>query len=166
MHGVIHWFVHNPVAQRKPSKKVILDLMEARIAIEPYVTGLAAVNASKSQIATMGDLLDEARRAIEEDETETLAEANLALHREISLALQNSVMSQLLALITGLFQIELYAVLDIYGSTEQDHTEHRGILAAIKKRNRNLAARKMRNHLENVRVAIEEYYKIHQEETI
>jgi GntR family transcriptional repressor for pyruvate dehydrogenase complex len=158
-------FVNNTVAQRKPSKKVILDLMEARIAVEPYAAGLAVVNATEPQIAIMEELLEEARRALDNGEMDTLAEANLAFHREISLASHNSVISQLLALITGLFQIELYAILDIYGSTEQDHIEHRGILAAIKRRNRSLAVRKMRNHLENVRVAIEEYYEIHQEET-
>ena len=96
-------------------------------------------------------------------EMDTLSKASLAFHREISLASHDSVLSQLMALLLGLFQVELYAVLDIYGSTEQDYKEHRGILGAIKKRNKSLAELRMRRHLESVCTAIEDYYEKHAE---
>lgn len=159
-------FVPNPVLERKPTKKVILDLMETRLAVEPFTAGLAADNATEAQIERMGGLLDSAREFLDKGESAPLAEANLAYHREISIASGNGVISQLLALITGLFQIELYAVLEIYGSTERDYVEHRSILAAIKKRNRTLAVRRMRNHLTSVRVAIEQYYDLKEDETV
>jgi GntR family transcriptional repressor for pyruvate dehydrogenase complex len=153
------------VIERKPSKKVILDLMEARLSIEPFTAGLAAEHATEAQIDRMGSLLDSARVSLNRGEPMPLAEANLAFHREIAIASGNGVISQLLALITGLFQIELYAVLEIYGSTERDYIEHRAILAAIKKYNRPLAVRRMRNHLASVRVAIEQYYELKETET-
>jgi GntR family transcriptional repressor for pyruvate dehydrogenase complex len=159
-------FVHNPIAERKPSKKVILDMLEARLAVEPFTAGLAAENASGKQIERMGDLLDDARDAMTHGDYKTLAEASLGFHREISIASHNGVISQLLALITGLFQIELYTVLDIYGNTERDYREHRSILAAIAKRNRPLAVRRMRHHIANVRVAIERYYDEQGNETV
>lgn len=157
-------FVHNPIVDRKPSKKVVLDMLEARLAVEPFTAGLAAENGTDEQIEKMGALLDRAREALTCRDYETLAEASLGFHREISLASHNGVISQLLALISGLFQIELYTVLNIYGNTERDYQEHRSILAAIEKRNRNLAVRRMRNHLTNVRVAIEKYYEEHPDE--
>ncbi len=153
-------FVHNPVIERKPSKKVMLDLMEARLSVEPFTAGLAAEHATEAQTDRMGSLLDSARVSLDRGESLPLAEANLAYHREISIASGNGVISQLLALITGLFQIELYAILEIYGSTERDYIEHRSILAAIKKHNRPLSIRRMRNHLASVRVAIEQYYEL------
>lgn len=159
-------FVHNPVIERKPTKKVILDLMEARLAVEPFTAGLAAENCTDDQIERMGSLLDAARVSLDRGESEPLAEANLAFHREISIASGNGVISQLLALITGLFQVELYAVLEIYGSTERDYIEHRSILAAIKRRNRTLAVHRMRNHLTSARVAIEQHYEVKEGETV
>jgi len=119
------WFVHNPVVERKPTKKSILDLMETRLAVEPFAAGRAVEHGTEAQIQRMGELLDRARNALDAGETDTLATASLAFHREISLASHNSVLSQLMALLTGLFQVELYAVLDIYGNTEQDYKEHR-----------------------------------------
>lgn len=157
-------FVHSPVSGRKPSRKVILDLIEARLAVEPFTAGLAAEHATEIQITRMGTLLDSARESLKKAEYGPLAEANLGFHREIAVASGNGVISQLLALITGLFQIELYAVLEIYGSTERDYIEHRAILSAISRRNRPLALRRMRNHLASVRVAIERYYELHEDE--
>lgn len=159
-------FVHNPVAERNPSKKVIIEMLEARLAVEPYTAGLAAERATEKQIERMAEILDEAREALEKGDRDAVAEAGLSYHRQIAMASQNNVISQLLALVSGLFQTELYLVQDLYGNTERDYREHRSILAAISKRNRGLAARRMRHHITNVRVAVERYYDEHASETV
>lgn len=151
-------FVRNPLIERKPSKKVILDMIDARRAIETYAAGLAVDHATDQHIAEMHDLLDRAKGSMEEGDQPGLAAANMGFHREIAIASYNGVISQLLALITGLFQTEFYAVLEIYGRTDGDYKEHLGILDAIEKRNKELAVRRMRNHLDNIHVAIETYF--------
>lgn len=159
-------FVKNPVSMRKPSKKVMLDMIQTRLAVEPYTAGLAAENATAEQLDRMESILDETRAALDIFDDATLAKCGLAFHREIALASHNGVMSQLLELLSGLFQTELYAVLNIYGNTETDYQEHCDILDAITKRNRELAVTRMRNHLTSVYAATEYYYETHREEFV
>jgi GntR family transcriptional repressor for pyruvate dehydrogenase complex len=151
-------FVHNPVAERKPSRKVVLDMLEARIAVEPFAAGLAADHASRDQIKRMAHFLEDARAALDRGSEAALAGANLSFHREIAHASGNRVIAQLLELITGFFLPELNKVLEVYGSSERDFEEHRDILAAIRRRNSSLATRRMRNHLESISVTIASYY--------
>jgi GntR family transcriptional repressor for pyruvate dehydrogenase complex len=151
-------FVHNPVAERTPSRKMVLDMLEARIAVEPFAAALAADHATREQILSLTEILHEARRAIDRGSETDLAEANLAFHRQVAVASNNHVLSQLLPLITGFFQPELNKVFEVYGSTEQDFAEHREILSAIRRKNSSLASKRMRNHLESISVALTSYY--------
>lgn len=140
--------VPNPVYGALPSRKVMLDLIEARASIEVETAGLAARNATKAHLATMGRLLDEAGAHLDDDSVLTVN--NMAFHREISSASGNQVMAQLLDVLSTLFQQEQRVILNIYGSRERDYAEHRSIYEAIAARDEPLARARMKSHLGGV----------------
>lgn len=139
----------NPVFDHAVSKKLLLDLIEARMPIEMTTVALAATNAAESHIVEMRQLLATASLNIHDDEL--LSETNLAFHRQIATASNNSVLAQLLEVLSSLFQQEQRWILDIYGSREKDHGEHIGILEALEARDEALAVERMRAHLLGVR---------------
>jgi GntR family transcriptional repressor for pyruvate dehydrogenase complex len=145
-------FVPNSALAGAPSRKTLLDLVEARLPVELATVALAARNASPDDLARMAALLDHAGAHLGEDDI--LNATNMAFHRAIAEASGNGVLAQLLDVLTRLFQGEQRAILDIFGSRERDHREHVGLLEALRARDEALATERMRAHLDGVRAAL------------
>ena len=141
--------IPNPVYDVAASKKLLLDLIEARIPIEVRSASLAAEHATPEDVAELTALLDEASANL--DDGALLNQTNLAFHRQIALASGNAVLLQLLKVVSSLFREEQRMILDIHGSRRQDHAEHLEILDAVRRGDRELAGERMRDHLEGVR---------------
>ena len=144
--------VGNPVFGSLPSKKLLLDLIEARIPVEKTSAALAAEHATPEQLERMTELMVEAGENFDNDAV--LNEMNMAFHREIAAASHNIVLAQLQEVLTNLFQREQRLILNIYGSRDKDHDEHESILDAIRAGDAELARERMRAHLEGVRQVI------------
>ncbi len=146
-------FLMNPIVSAEtPNRKQLLDLIEARLAIEPNTAALAAKNATAEQIATMHQLLDEAKKNFGNENV--LNQKNMMFHKAISRASGNAVFVQMLSVLTSLFRNEQRLLIDIFRSVETDHEQHLEILHAIENRNDALAKRLMFAHLDGVRSAI------------
>lgn len=141
--------VSNPVYEAPISKKLLVDLIEARIPIEVQSASLAATNATVEHLEEMTRLLEEAGRSLDNDAQ--LTATNMSFHRQIAVASGNTVLLQILEVLSRLFQDEQRLILDIYGSRRQDHAEHLEILEALQKHDATLAAARMNTHLEGVR---------------
>lgn len=145
----------NPIFSGDVSKKMMLDLIEARIPIELKSVVQAARNATDEHIQRMEELLEEAGRHIDDDAM--LTQTNMAFHREVAVASGNVVMAQLLEVLSNLFEREQRLILDIYGSREKDHSEHLGILEALRAQDESLAKERMKKHLEGVRAMVQQW---------
>jgi GntR family transcriptional repressor for pyruvate dehydrogenase complex len=141
--------ITNPVLEARASKKLLVDLLEARIPIESQTASLAARNATVEHLDEMDRLLRHAGQSF--DDSALLTQVNLSFHREIALASGNVVMHQILDVLAKLFQNEQRMILDIHGRREDDHHEHVEIYEALRARNATLAEERMRSHLERVR---------------
>jgi len=141
--------ISNPVFEGGFSKKLLVDLIEARVPIELQSTALAAVNASPEQLDEMQRLLEQAEEKLDDDAL--LNQINLSFHRQIAVASGNAVLRQLLDVLSSLFSDEQKLILDIHGSRKQDHVEHCAILDALRQGDATLAQTRMRRHLEGVR---------------
>lgn len=139
----------NPVYAGDVTNKLLIDLIEARVAIELQSVVLAAQNATDSHLQEMKRLLKTAGENLENDEV--LHSVNMGFHREIALASGNTVLRELLEVLVSLFKKEQRLILDIYGSRDRDHREHLGILDALERKDEALAVERMRSHLEGVR---------------
>jgi GntR family transcriptional repressor for pyruvate dehydrogenase complex len=142
----------NPVFDGAITKKLLVDLIEARMAIELKSVALAAEHASDEELAAMTEALASAGQNIGNDAA--LNVANMSFHRRIALGSGNTVLCQVLEVLSNLFQDEQRLILDIHGSRAKDHEEHLGILDALREKNASLGVERMRAHLEGVREAL------------
>lgn len=147
--------VTNPMVGGVVSKKLLVDLIEARIPIEVKSAALAASNASEEDLQKMSDLLKEAGENLENPTV--LNATNMSFHREIAVASGNAVLAQLQEVLRSLFQREQRMILDIYGSPADDHRTHIQILDALRRRNPGLAQKRMQVHLDAVRDALNQW---------
>ena len=141
--------ISNPVYGGAISKKLLVDLIEARIPIEVQSVTLAAQHATPADLDELRDLL--ARAGATLDDATLLNQTNLAFHRVIARASDNAVLLQLLEVLGSLFKQEQRVILDIHGSQARDHAEHLQILEALTRRDARQAGDRMRAHLEGVR---------------
>lgn len=153
--GANELVMRNPLSSLPATKRLLLDLLDARVVLELRTAQLAAVYVRDDDLALMRQLLDEADAHLLDDEI--LTRANLGFHRQIARASGNQVLDQLLGVIVSLFREEQQLILRIFGSRDQDHREHRGILAALEARDSALAMSLMRGHLEGVRRSIQDW---------
>jgi len=137
------------------TRKLLVDLVEARMAIELHSVMLAARNGSADHFAEMRRLLDTAGENLGDDDL--LNSVNMAFHREIARASGNVVLAQISDVIRSLFSEEQRLILGIFGSREQDHREHLAILEALERRDGDLCVERTRSHLEGVRDAIRKW---------
>lgn len=147
--------VAGPDYGKTVTKKLVVDLVRTRVCLEELSAADAADNVTDEQLAEMRRLLTVAGESFDDDDA--LSAANIAFHREIARASGNSVLAQLLDVLGDLFTTEQRMILNIFGSRERDQKEHLGILDALERRDRKLAARRMRTHLEGVRDVVERW---------
>jgi GntR family transcriptional repressor for pyruvate dehydrogenase complex len=134
------------------TKKLLLDLIRARIPIEVQSVADAVRHATPEQVLELKRVLAAAGQHLGDDET--LNSYNVEFHGTIALASGNSVTAQMLSVLHELFTDEQRLILDIFGSREKDHQDHVQILEAIELRDESLAVERMRSHLEGVHAAI------------
>jgi GntR family transcriptional repressor for pyruvate dehydrogenase complex len=137
------------------TKKLLLDLIRARIPLEMQSAAEAVRNASAAHLLTMGRLLGSAGQNLRDDDR--LNRLNMGFHHQVAEASGNTVLAQLLNVLHELFVEEQRLILDIFGSRERDHQEHLSILDALERRDEQLAVERMRRHLEGVQGAIERW---------
>jgi GntR family transcriptional repressor for pyruvate dehydrogenase complex len=134
------------------TKKLLLDLIEARIPIEVHCAELAARNATAAHVRAMQERLAAARQSFSDPAVQH--SVNMGFHGLIALASGNAVLAQLVDVLIALFSKEQRMILGLV-SREQDFQEHLGILEAIERRDAELAVDRMRTHLLGVHAAIE-----------
>lgn len=142
----------NPIFDTTVSKKLLLDLIEARMAIELKSVALAATHATEEHLAALRETLASAEQNFNDDAA--LNVANMAFHQQIARASGNTVLYHVLEVLSNLFREEQRVILDIYGSRTKDHAEHRRILEALEQKNEAAAVNRMRAHLHGVREAL------------
>jgi GntR family transcriptional repressor for pyruvate dehydrogenase complex len=133
--------------------ETILDLLDARLLIEPHLAGLAA-HADEEAIGDLARLIDDAGRLLEGSEDMRLSAANLGFHRGVARCGGNSVLAQVIDTLLDLYGPEQMEILRLYADRVQDHEEHTAILQAIQAHDPALASERMQRHLEGVRTVV------------
>ena len=141
----------NPYA-RSLDTDTILNLLQARLLIEPPVAELAAENAGAKHLDDLGDLLDDAEEHLSglDSADAVLGVANMRFHRGIAEGAGNSILADVVFTLTEVHIKEQMAVLDLYNNRRRDHDQHKLILDALVKRDAPLARRLMSDHIADV----------------
>ncbi|GAC1478662.1 MAG: FadR/GntR family transcriptional regulator [Gemmatimonadaceae bacterium] len=149
----------SPDYSGRVTRKLLLDLISARIPLELQSTAEAVRHASPKHLREMRRLLASAGANLRNDDK--LNHLNMGFHHQVAKASGNTVLAQILNVLHELFADEQRLILGIFGSRERDHEEHLSILEAIEQRNETAAVKRMRSHLEGVRSAVERWDPVH-----
>lgn len=124
------------------------ELMETRRCVEGELAALAAVRASDEEIAEIRQELSKMETSLAH--VEAYIAADLGFHLKIWWAAHNEVMLHIMTGIFDLLRETIRRVVSVPGTMEIGLTYHRPILEAIADREPELAATRMRNHLNYV----------------
>lgn len=149
--------VTNPYA-RQLDTQTILNLLQARLLIEPPVAELAAVQASAKDLDGLDALLADTSQYLsgQESADAVLGVANMRFHRGIADSAGNSVLADVVFSLTEVHIKEQMAVLDLYNNRVRDHEQHKLILGALMKRDVREARQLMFEHIDEVITVIKE----------
>ena len=145
-------FLVNPLADHdKPRKSDLMDIADARLLVEPEAAALAAATATKAQLAAIEAELDAAEEQLSVPYADRLHAFHF--HQEIGEASGNRVIHSMCVLLSRLYRKEYGLVLETIRSPEEDNRQHRRIFEAIRDRDAQLARRRMKAHLAEIREA-------------
>ncbi|BCJ88535.1 FadR/GntR family transcriptional regulator [Effusibacillus dendaii] len=131
------------------------DVFDARFAIEPYQTYLAALHATQENLMSLKHCLDQTEEAIKSKNIKRFEELDGAFHHEIALAAKNSLLLRVTDIINSVRSEKFWGTLKERSLSEERMRlyaqEHLRIYEAIKERDVRKAKHSSLNHLKNVR---------------
>ncbi|WP_336207525.1 FadR/GntR family transcriptional regulator [Nonomuraea sp. LPB2021202275-12-8] len=133
----------------------LLELLGARIVIEPPLAAMAAEHGSAEELAALKRVLDAACGNLRGQDAE-LHDANMTFHRATARMAGNSVLHEVVDSLLTIHGPEQWAILHIFDDRRRDYEEHLSILEAIEARDAALAEERMRAHLVDVQTVIEQ----------
>jgi len=141
--------VVSPVASVLLQKrKVIHELLDVRMIIEPPLAWRAALHATAKQIAELQAILS--RQAEKARRGELATEEDSAFHYTIALAADNGVMLKLVHVLMDLLRETRERSMQVGGRQQKSLAGHRRILAALKQGDAAAAEAAMRRHLSEI----------------
>lgn len=133
----------------------LLQLLEARLLIEPPSAALAAARATPGDVTRLRTVLNEAGKHLRGADAE-LHEANMTFHRATAQAAGNGVLGEVLDSLLRVHALEQQEILQLFDDRIRDFEEHAAILEAIERHDTDAAQDLMRRHLQDVQVVIEQ----------
>lgn len=133
---------------------VTIDLLNARLLVEPQLAELAARIVSEHEIATLHGILAEAERYLVGND-QMLHRVNMSFHLAIARCTGNVVLTQIMESLIELYSFEQFAVISLFNARFQDHEEHKAICGAIRDRAPACAHALMEQHLTHVKSVVE-----------
>ncbi len=134
------------------STETILNLLQARLLIEPSVAEMAATHASEKHLDDLAELLADAEGHLSGQDAEdaVLGVVNMRFHRGIAEGSGNTILADVVFTLTEVHIKEQMAVLDLYNNRRRDHQQHKLIFDALKAGDAPGARRLMGEHLTDV----------------
>jgi len=126
-------------------RKVVHELLDVRMIIEPALARRAALHATPEQIAEMQAILDRQEEKVSSGELAT--EEDTSFHYAIALAADNSVMLKLTHVLMDSLRELRERSLEMGGRQAKSLAAHHRVFAAIKQGDAGAAEEAMRRHL-------------------
>lgn len=133
----------------------VMQLLEARLAIEPYLAGRAAELATDADIAALEALLREAEQLLHGQDAE-LNPTNMHFHVRIARVSRNSILTEFFDSLVEVYSREQLGILELFNARSRDYQDHVAIFRAIRAHDAALATRRMQEHLVGVRTVVAE----------
>lgn len=146
----------NPVHRLERDKaRIILDLLDARLLIEPTLASQAAVHATPDDIDELEGVLAEAGRLLAAAAgDDVIGPKNMTFHTTIARIANNIVLSNVMQSLVELYISEQLTIQFLFDARTRDYREHISILEAIRNHDARLAEDRMRAHIGEVRAVV------------
>lgn len=135
-------------------RAAILQLLDARLLIEPYLAEHAAWHATDEDIVVLEHLLDRAGHFLV-DHDEQLHRVSMLFHATVARMSGNLVLHHVIESLIELYSSEQLTIQWLYDARARDHQQHRAIFAAIRDHLPELARDRMAMHLRDVKTTVE-----------
>ena len=133
-----------------------LELIDARFALEPHICRLCVLNGRREDFELLEDLCTRMEGSI--DDPIGFSEADTAFHRALASATRNNLLIWLISQINTVRALDEWTRMRHLTLDEQIirqyNTQHREILNALRSRELERAAAKMKEHLETARLSL------------
>jgi DNA-binding GntR family transcriptional regulator len=133
----------------KPTEKELKELFTVKEVLEGLAAGLLAESGSAEKIIEIEQAVMSMEEAIRTSDNNLFVEANNVFHKAILEGADNSKLSYLFSLLLNQIPYNRYVYLSIEvpNRLNQSLSEHKEVLAAIKKGDRSVAEETMRKHV-------------------
>jgi GntR family transcriptional repressor for pyruvate dehydrogenase complex len=148
--GAVRRLVPNPHAGTADPASV-LELVEARLLLEPPIAGRAAAHRDDAQLAALEAAT--ANALVPQRGAERPA---VHFHVALAAATGNALVRETVEALLRVRASEQVAIRRTYDDRERDHAEHLEILAAVRDRDTAAAERLTRFHLDSIRATVTE----------
>lgn len=152
--GLIEVIPRKGLLVRFDSLHDILELIEARLAMEPEVVALAAERATAQQLATLKDLLNQSKALTSQTNREAFSQIDHAFHSLIATAANNKFLADVQRPLHERSNLMWHLRVMPEDGLVLTQREHEDILAAIINKNTQEAREAMRAHLLSLRKRI------------
>jgi GntR family transcriptional repressor for pyruvate dehydrogenase complex len=129
-------------------KDAQLELFEIRRLIEPQLAFLAAERATPGDLLRLEEILD--KQSEEINRGENAVDIDKDFHYALAEATKNKTVLKVMDNLMDAIEESRDRSLQVEGRPEKSLSYHRDVLNALKARNRELAAKAMREHLEDI----------------
>jgi len=135
---------------------LILQVLDARVLIEPHLAGLAAANASTSEINDLTTLVSDADEALQRSDNAYIV-INNNLHVAIARASGNLVLTHVIESLLEMYSVELHLNDPRTGfavTRDRDQHHHHLVIDAIAARDEKAASAAMADHIRAARATV------------
>jgi GntR family transcriptional regulator, transcriptional repressor for pyruvate dehydrogenase complex len=130
------------------SRDLTADLFDMRRILEPPLARVAALRATKDDIEALAEILE--RQADRVRAGEVAIEEDTAFHYRVTMVSKNQVIPKVMDVVMDLLKESRVRSLDGASRAQKSLEGHRQILDAIKRRDGEAAAGRMREHIEEI----------------
>ena len=148
--GLVEVIPRKGLVIRPDSLKDMLSLLEARLAIEPNITALAAERASKEQIAALKKIVMDSKRIVNRIERMSLMSLDRAFHALIGDAAGNKILADAQRPLHERSELIWHLRVMREDGLAVNQREHMNIFTAIAERDAHAARKAMEIHIHSL----------------
>lgn len=150
-------FLPNPITTAQPLPKTkLLELIDARLAMEGMIVSLAIDKLTDKQFKVMKELLDDAKQHL--DNFDECALDYVEIHYEIRKAAKNVILYEIVRVITNLYTDDQIHLINKHMSCQDDFKLHSDLYDALKRKDKESAIDLMETRLKRIRDIIIKYF--------
>ena len=153
---VRHW--GRGVFVREVSASDVHELFPIRAALESLAAELAVSRLTEKELKDLGRITEKMEEAAKAGDTRVYAKLNFDFHKEIVKGARNNRLEEMIKNVGRQSMWFFFASLYFKKSLNSAMTSHKGIYLALKKRDGKLAAKCIKNHINDGAMKILEYF--------